>query len=82
MSQSDCSVKFKYEKRRIKRGSFEKVKMGRHKQFKMKETGQSWSEDVKCPLYGKETKAQDVKVFGTGTGHQLLALKCGHRLFK
>jgi transcription elongation factor Elf1 len=55
--------------------------MGRHKQFKMKETSQQWSEDVKCPLCGKETKAQDVKVFGTGTGRQLLALKCGHRLF-
>lgn len=56
--------------------------MGRHKEFKMEEPVEGWSEDVKCSVCGKETKARDVKVYGSQPGRKLLKLRCGHSVFK
>lgn len=57
--------------------------MGRNKQFKMdKPVEESWSEDVKCEVCGKESKAHEIKVYGKQSGRRVLKLKCGHSIFK
>lgn len=60
--------------------------MGRHKEFKIEEhakkDAEQWPEDVKCSICGYETKAHDIKVYGSQSGRRLLKLKCGHSVFK